>query len=104
MDRWRSTRTPDGDSIIAVVVEDGADCDLARWKAGENGALFSPQGGLRISANALRTVEHRGANGVWEHGGPGGTKFGAVRKTEVRDFLFAERQADAVYVGGACAS
>ncbi|NUO74287.1 MAG: beta-lactamase family protein [Frateuria sp.] len=28
-------------------------CDLSRWRAGENGALFSPQGGLRISANGL---------------------------------------------------
>ncbi|MEP6897846.1 MAG: serine hydrolase [Rhodanobacter sp.] len=28
-------------------------CDLSRWRAGENGALFSPQGGLRISAKGL---------------------------------------------------
>lgn len=28
-------------------------CDLARWKAGDNGALFSPQGGLRISGMGL---------------------------------------------------
>lgn len=32
------------------------DCDLARWRAGANGALFSPQGGLRISANGLARV------------------------------------------------
>lgn len=31
-------------------------CDLARWRAGENGALFSPQGGLRISARDLARV------------------------------------------------
>ncbi|MET0280567.1 MAG: serine hydrolase [Steroidobacteraceae bacterium] len=31
-------------------------CDLKRWRAGENGALFSPQGGLRISAAGLATV------------------------------------------------
>ena len=31
-------------------------CDLSRWKAGANGALFSPQGGLRISANGLATI------------------------------------------------
>lgn len=30
-----------GKPACAVVVEDGADCDLARWKAGDNGALFS---------------------------------------------------------------
>src|SRR5690606_25758495 len=32
--------------------QDGS-CDLAQWRPGENGALFSPQGGLRISANGL---------------------------------------------------
>ena len=31
-------------------------CDLSRWKAGVNGALFSPQGGLRISANGLAII------------------------------------------------
>lgn len=32
------------------------DCDLGRWRAGANGALFSPQGGLRISANGLARI------------------------------------------------
>ena len=45
-----------GKPACAVVVEAGAGCDLARWKAGENGALFSPQGGLRISANGLAKI------------------------------------------------
>ena len=31
-------------------------CDLSQWRAGENGALFSPQGGLRISANGLARI------------------------------------------------
>jgi CubicO group peptidase (beta-lactamase class C family) len=39
-----------------VVVADGEDCDLSRWRAGANGALFSPQGGLRISANGLARI------------------------------------------------
>jgi CubicO group peptidase (beta-lactamase class C family) len=39
-----------------VQVRDGEACDLARWKAGENGALFAPQGGLRISARGLARV------------------------------------------------
>jgi CubicO group peptidase (beta-lactamase class C family) len=39
-----------------VVVADGEECDLARWRAGANGALFSPQGGLRISANGLARI------------------------------------------------
>ncbi|MBD9478027.1 serine hydrolase domain-containing protein [Pseudoxanthomonas sp. PXM02] len=45
-----------GKPDCAVVVEEGADCDLARWKPGDNGALFSPQGGLRISANGLAKI------------------------------------------------
>jgi len=32
------------------------DCDLSRWRAGVNGSLFSPQGGLRISANGLAKI------------------------------------------------
>jgi len=35
--------------------EDGS-CDLATWRAGLNGATFSPQGGLRISANGLAVI------------------------------------------------
>lgn len=32
------------------------DCDLGHWRAGANGALFSPQGGLRISALGLTRI------------------------------------------------
>src|SRR3546814_7950504 len=35
--------------------EDGS-CDLSQWRAGENGGLFAPQGGLRISANGLARI------------------------------------------------
>ena len=42
--------------VCAVVVADGEPCDLDRWRAGENGALFSPQGGLRISMNGLAKI------------------------------------------------
>ncbi|WP_260928816.1 serine hydrolase domain-containing protein [Novosphingobium sp. 9] len=31
-------------------------CDLDTWQAGRNGAIFSPQGGLRISARGLARV------------------------------------------------
>lgn len=31
-------------------------CNLSAWQAGRNGALFSPQGGLRISANGLAKI------------------------------------------------
>ncbi len=39
-----------------VFVRDGAPCDLVRWRAGENGALFAPQGGLRISVRDLARI------------------------------------------------
>jgi CubicO group peptidase (beta-lactamase class C family) len=39
-----------------VFVRDGEACDLDRSRLGENGALFSPQGGLRISARDLGRV------------------------------------------------
>ena len=35
-----------------IEARDGS-CDLSRWQAGVNGTLFSPQGGLRISARGL---------------------------------------------------
>jgi CubicO group peptidase (beta-lactamase class C family) len=38
-----------------VLVTEGP-CDLARWKPGENGGLFAPQGGLRISATGLARI------------------------------------------------
>jgi len=38
-----------------VYLDDGP-CDLSRWTLGENGALFSPQGGLRISMRGLARV------------------------------------------------
>lgn len=31
-------------------------CDLSHWRAGANGSLFSPQGGLRISGNGLAKI------------------------------------------------
>jgi CubicO group peptidase (beta-lactamase class C family) len=38
-----------------VPAADG-NCDLTRWKAGFNGASFSPQGGLRISVRDLAKI------------------------------------------------
>jgi CubicO group peptidase (beta-lactamase class C family) len=35
--------------------QDGS-CDLSLWVAGRNGAIFSPQGGLRISASGLARI------------------------------------------------
>lgn len=39
-----------------VQVKEGEACDLSRWHLGENGSLFAPQGGLRISARGLARV------------------------------------------------
>jgi len=39
-----------------VLVSDGAPCDLKLWRLGENGSLFAPQGGLRISARGLARI------------------------------------------------
>jgi CubicO group peptidase (beta-lactamase class C family) len=46
-----------------VFAKDGEACDLARWKLGENGSLFAPQGGLRISARGLARVGRMLLNG-----------------------------------------
>lgn len=45
-------RKPD----CSVNKSSAGDCDLSRWRPGANGSLFSPQGGLRISANGLAKI------------------------------------------------
>ena len=39
-----------------VVTAAGGNCDLAAYRPGDNGALFSPQGGLRISMRDLAKI------------------------------------------------
>jgi len=46
-----------------VFVKQGELCDLGRWKFGENGSLFAPQGGLRISASGLVSIGRMLLNG-----------------------------------------
>ena len=46
-----------------VAVNEGEPCDLSRWHVGENGALFSPQGGLRISMRGLARIGRMLLNG-----------------------------------------
>jgi CubicO group peptidase (beta-lactamase class C family) len=46
-----------------VYAAEGEPCDMARWRLGENGSLFSPQGGLRISARGLARVGRMLLNG-----------------------------------------
>jgi CubicO group peptidase (beta-lactamase class C family) len=40
----------------AVTPANDGGCDLGQWRAGANGAIFSPQGGLRISARGLAKI------------------------------------------------
>ena len=46
-----------------VFVKEGAPCDLNLWRLGQNGSLFSPQGGLRISARGLARIGRMLLNG-----------------------------------------
>src|SRR5437868_15078058 len=46
-----------------VFVKEGTACDLRLWRPGENGALFAPQGGLRISARGLARIGRMLLNG-----------------------------------------
>jgi CubicO group peptidase (beta-lactamase class C family) len=45
-----------GKPDCSVIPARNGECDLSRWRAGDNGALFSPQGGLRISASGLAKI------------------------------------------------
>ncbi len=45
-----------------VLTEPGAPCDLSAYRLGDNGALFSPQGGLRISMRDLARIGQLLAN------------------------------------------
>ena len=53
-----------------VVTGPGGACDLSGYKPGDNGALFSPQGGLRISMRGLAKIGQllaRGGKGFVSH-------------------------------------
>lgn len=66
-DRWKSAVTllrpngdlardpPEGEKCPVTVARDGS-CNLGLYRLGRNGASFSPQGGLRISANDLAKI------------------------------------------------
>lgn len=45
-----------GRPACAVTRARDRSCDLSTWRPGVNGAIFSPQGGLRISARGLATI------------------------------------------------
>ena len=52
----------------AVFAPQGQPCDLSRYAPGSNGALFSPQGGLRISVRDLAVVGRLLLNGGLHEG------------------------------------
>lgn len=56
--RERKATKDDPASVAACPVTPASDgsCDLKQWRAGRNGAIFSPQGGLRISVRDLATI------------------------------------------------
>jgi CubicO group peptidase (beta-lactamase class C family) len=61
---------------LVVVAADGS-CELAAYRPGDNGALFSPQGGLRIS---MRDLAHIGQ--MLARGGRGFLSPGAMARME----------------------
>lgn len=65
-----------------VVVSEGQACDLGAYRPGDNGALFSPQGGLRISMMDLARIgqlfARRGAGFISPRA------FAALTRTEWR--------------------
>lgn len=46
----------EGKSECAFVPAPNGNCDLSLYRLGENGSAFSPQGGLRISANEMMAI------------------------------------------------
>lgn len=56
--RERKPTKDDPASLAACPVTPASDgsCDLRQWQAGRNGAIFSPQGGLRISIRDLARI------------------------------------------------
>ena len=53
-------RAPD----CLVNLSEGVACDLSGYRLGDNGALFSPQGGLRISMRSLARLGQRMTGGM----------------------------------------
>ncbi len=53
-----------------VLAPDGVPCRLETYQPGDNGALFSPQGGLRISVHDLAVLGRLVLNDGWHDGRP----------------------------------
>ena len=55
-DRQPTKDLPEQVAACPITPARDGSCDLATWRAGVNGAVFAPQGGLRISARGLAKV------------------------------------------------
>ena len=73
-----------------VLVPEGARCDLQSYVLGSNGALFSPQGGLRISVRDLAVLGRLVLNGGW-HGGRRFLTYAALRELFAPEWRFDPR-------------
>lgn len=70
-----------------VLAPEGVPCDLAAYRPGDNGALFSPQGGLRISVRDLATLGRLLLNGGW-HEGRRFLGYGSLREMFAAEWRF----------------
>src|SRR3546814_14122031 len=72
---YRDTGEPANDDLhgarpdCPVVATEDSGCDLAKWRAGEHGALVSPQDGLRIPDTGLARWGRMPAGGGAKSGG-----------------------------------
>lgn len=62
-ERQPTRDTPEMIAACPVTPASDGSCDLSKWQAGRNGAIFSPQGGLRISARDLAVIGRMLLNG-----------------------------------------
>lgn len=62
-----------------VLAPEGVPCDLSAYRLGSNGALFSPQGGLRVSVRDLAVIGRLVLNGGW-HGGRRFVSYASLRE------------------------
>jgi CubicO group peptidase (beta-lactamase class C family) len=76
-----------------VLAPEGVPCDVSGYRLGSNGALFSPQGGLRISVRDLTVIGRMVLNGGW-HGGRRFLGYRSMREMFERSWRFTGANGD----------
>ena len=76
-----------------VLAPERRTCDLRSYALGSNGALFSPQGGLRISMRDLAAIGQLVLNGGW-HGGRRFLTYRSLREMFTPQWRFDGRNGD----------